>query len=63
MGNNENIQNEINIRKQLLNQTDYEAIKFSEGAISAEDYEPLKTQRQTWCDEINELETQLTGEV
>ena len=59
---NERVQNEINIRKQLLAQTDYEAIKFSDGAISSEDYEPIKTKRQTWRDEINELESQLAEE-
>lgn len=52
----EEIQNEINIREQLLAQTDYKALKHSEGVISDEDYEPIKTERQTWRDEINELQ-------
>lgn len=42
--------------KSLLASTDYQAIKFAEGQISAEDYEPIKLQRQEWRDEINELE-------
>ena len=45
--------------KQLLNGTDYQAIKFAEGLISAEDYAPIKSQRQAWRDEINELEKEL----
>lgn len=42
--------------KQLLANTDYQAIKFAEGQISTEDYEPMRLQRQAWRDEINELE-------
>lgn len=42
--------------KQKLAETDYKAIKFAEGLISAEDYEPIKLQRQKWRDEINKLE-------
>lgn len=41
--------------KNLLLSTDYIAIKFAEGQISAEDYEPMKLQRQQWRDEINSL--------
>lgn len=46
----------ISILKQKLLSTDYQAIKFAEGQISAEEYEPIKKQRQEWRDEINELE-------
>lgn len=45
--------------KQNLKKTDYQAIKFSEGAISEEDYAPLRAQRQAWRDEINRLEALL----
>lgn len=41
--------------KELLANTDYQAIKFAEGQISAEDYEPMKLQRQAWRDEITSL--------
>jgi hypothetical protein len=41
--------------KLLLANTDYKAIKFAEGIISAEEYSPIKTQRQGWRDEINSL--------
>ena len=42
--------------QQLLSSTDYKCMKFAEGQISAEEYEPIKKQRQDWRDEINELE-------
>ena len=48
--------------KQKLADTDYKAIKYAEGAISEEEYAPIKQQRQAWRDEINELEEQLKGE-
>ncbi len=45
--------------KQNLTDTDYQAIKFAEGAMSADEYEPIKQQRQAWRDEINVLEATL----
>lgn len=42
--------------KKLLDETDYQALKFAEGVFTAEQYEPIKVQRQAWRDEINELE-------
>lgn len=53
---NDEIMNEIRIREQLLAQTDYKALKHSEGVISDEEYADTKAQRQSWRDEINELE-------
>lgn len=55
----QNIQSRIAELKQLLSSTDYQAIKYAEGQISAYDYEPIKVQRQQWRDEINALEQQL----
>ena len=43
------------LKKQLAD-TDYQAIKFAEGQISAEDYAEIKAQRQAWRNEINQLE-------
>lgn len=40
----------------LLAESDYKAIKYAEGWITAEDYSAVKAQRQAWRDEINELE-------
>lgn len=50
-------QQRITELKDKLRETDYQAIKYAEGWITAEDYEPIKTQRQAWRDEINTLET------
>lgn len=47
---------EITDLKQQLRDTDYQAIKYAEGAISEEDYAAMKAQRQAWRDRINELE-------
>lgn len=49
----------IPLLRQCLNKTDYQAIKYSEGAISEEDYAPIRAQRQAWRDEINRLEALL----
>ena len=47
--------------KGLLSATDYLAIKYAEGWITAEDYAEIKAQRQTYRNEINELEALLVG--
>lgn len=47
---------EIEELKQKLKDTDYQAIKFAEGFYSIEEYAPIKAQRQSWRDRINELE-------
>lgn len=52
-------QNRISELKSLLSSTDYQAIKYAEGLISEEEYSSIKSQRQLWRDEINELEEEL----
>lgn len=52
-------QTRIKELKRNLSNTDYKAIKFAEGQISIEEYEPIKLQRQLWRDEINELEKKI----
>ena len=52
----EKIQIQIEELKALLVATDYQAIKFAEGILTAEEYAPIKAQRQAWRDEINMLE-------
>lgn len=47
---------EIAALKAKLLATDYEAIKFAEGILSAEDYAATKTERETWRARINELQ-------
>ena len=44
--------------KQMLADTDYQAIKYAEGWITDEEYEPIKLQRQEWRDEINRLQNE-----
>lgn len=52
-------QNRINELKQLLKETDYRAIKYAEGCYTEEEYKPYKELRQSYRDEINELEQEI----
>ena len=52
---------EIAALKQLLTQTDYQAIKHSEGEISEEEYAPIREKRKAWRERINELEAALAA--
>lgn len=58
-------QSEYNARVQIkelksqLATTDYQALKYAEGWISEQDYAPIKAQRQSLRDQINELEEDL----
>ena len=49
-------QAEIDSLKAQLAESDYKAIKYAEGWITAEDYAPIKAERQALRDRINELE-------
>ena len=51
-------QREIFELKSKLTATDYQAIKYAEGVLSAEEYEPIKALRQEWRERINELEAE-----
>ena len=42
--------------KAQLTATDYKAMKFAEGWLTAEEYAPIKAERQVLRDEINRLE-------
>lgn len=53
------VESEIAVRKQKLTATDYQAIKFAEGFLSADEYAGVKEQRETWRREINALEAEL----
>lgn len=48
--------------KRMLDKTDYQAIKFAEGEMTAKEFAPVKAQRAAWRAEINEIEGQLRGE-
>ena len=52
------VEQKIASLKQNLADTDYQAIKYSEGAISEEDYADTKALRQSWRDKINRLESE-----
>jgi hypothetical protein len=43
--------------KEMLKNTDYQAIKFAEGVMYESEYAPIRTQRQPWREEINRLQT------
>lgn len=47
---------QIESLKQKLADTDYIAIKYAEGWISDADYADTKKIRQSWRDEINEIQ-------
>ena len=52
---------EITALKSLLTDTDYKALKHADGVMSAEEYEPIRQQREEWRDKINALETELAA--
>lgn len=42
--------------KKSLADTDYEAVKFAEGAMTAQEFEPYRINRAAWRAEINQLQ-------
>ena len=56
------INSEISELKKKLFDTDYKAIKYSEGWLTDEEYAEVKAQREEWRKRINELEASLEGE-
>lgn len=52
-------QSQIDMLKAELSKTDYKAIKYAEGWITAEEYEPIKAERQALRDKINAIEAAL----
>jgi hypothetical protein len=50
------VKQHIKALKARLSATDYKAIKYAEGELSAEEYESVKLQRRAWREKINELE-------
>ena len=49
----------IEILKCKLKESDYKAIKYSEGWLTEEEYSPIKAERQALREEINRLEQEL----
>ena len=56
------INREISELKKKLSDTDYKAIKYSEGWLTDEEYAEAKAQREEWRKRINKLEASLEGE-
>ena len=59
MEEKELIEMKIGQLKLELDGSDYKAIKYAEGLLTAEEYEPIRQQRQEWRKQINELEKAL----
>lgn len=62
MYNKEQVKNRyfrINELKMQLRKTDYQAIKYAEGEMSATEYAPIREQRRAWRTEINALEAEI----
>lgn len=53
------LEEQINELKRKLAKTDYQAIKYAEGAISFADYADTLKARQEWRTKINVLETEI----
>lgn len=53
----EEVWNRIIELKKFLADSDYQSLKHSDGALSDEEYEPVRLQRQAWRDEINSLQS------
>lgn len=51
------VEEQIAMLKAELSATDYKALKYAEGWIYDEEYEPIRRQRQALRDKINELES------
>lgn len=56
---NDSILAEINALKILLRDTDYKALKHADGALTDEEYAPIRQERAAWRAKINELESVL----
>lgn len=55
------IESTIAGNKLLLAQSDYKALKYAEGEVTAKEYKQTKEARQALRDEINRLEEELAG--
>lgn len=53
------LQDRMNALKANLYESDYKAIKYAEGELSAEEYAETLEQRRSWRAEINELEAEI----
>ncbi|MBQ9607110.1 MAG: hypothetical protein IJV16_08035 [Lachnospiraceae bacterium] len=58
----EEIQGEINAYEILLRDTDYISHKHADGALTDEEYEETKAQRESWRQAIRDLREELPAE-
>lgn len=56
----EKLAERIRSYEHLLNSTDYHVIKYMDGVLAEDEYAPVKQNRITWRQRINELEAQRT---
>lgn len=56
MRTREEMEAEIRGLQQLLAATDYKALKHADGALTDEEYEPTRTQRAEYRQQINDLQ-------
>jgi hypothetical protein len=57
----EQIRGEIVALKSLLTDTDYQCLKYAEGALTEAEFADTKAKRAAWREKINELEAALEG--
>jgi hypothetical protein len=55
----EQIQGEIIALKSLLADTDYQCLKYAEGALTEAEFADTKAKRRAWREKVNELEAEL----
>jgi hypothetical protein len=57
----EQIQGEIFALKSLLEDTDYQCLKYAEGALTEAEFADTRAKRRAWREKVNELEEELKG--
>ena len=55
------IKDRIRVLKYNLERTDYKQAKWLDGALSEEEYAPVREKRQEWRNKINALEDELAS--
>jgi hypothetical protein len=55
----EQIRGEIIALKSLLAETDYQCLKYAEGALTEAEFADAKAKRAAWREKVNELEAEL----
>ena len=53
------LKNKIVVLKSNLSKTDYQAIKYAEGALTFEEYAETMQKRRDWRTEINSAESEI----